>query len=163
MRRLTLLPLATLAVLLAATPAAADSTYQTERLALRPAADSDEKGSGMVVNAHPNGPRIYAHEQYLLTGAKPHETYQVYLLLAAYDEDTFDADCEALEEMPGGTGLATSSIATNSAGNGSANYVFTFEFVDSAGLRGMTFTAAWRVDLGSSPAYRTGCTAIQLD
>lgn len=162
MRRLTLLA-ALLALPLSATTAAADSTYQTERLVLQPVAASGEWGSGMVVNAHPNGPRIYAHEQYLLTGAKRRETYQVYLLLTEYNASTYSADCAALRAAPGGTGLPTSSIRTNSAGNGSAKYVFSFDFVNGAGLRGMTFTAAWRVDLGSSPAYRTNCTVIALD
>ena len=163
MRRLTLFPVAMLGLLLTAAPAAADSTYQTERLALRPVAGTGETGTGMVVNAHPNGPRIYAHEQYLLAGAKSNESYLVYLLLTPYDEATFTADCEALQDMPGGTGLPTSIIKTNSAGNGSANYIFSFDFVNGAGLRGLTFTAAWRVDLAGSPAYRTGCTVIALD
>jgi len=150
MRRLILLPLATVALLLAATPAVADSTYQTERLSLRPVAGSGETGSGMVVNAHPNGPRIYAHEQYLLTGAEASETYDVWLLLGA--------DCASLAPA-----VPTASIRTNAAGNGAAKYVFTFDFVDGAGLRGMTFAGAWQVLNDGVVAYQTGCTSIELD
>ena len=153
MRRLRLLPLLLLAMGLAAGPVSADSTYPTERLALSPAAGGGESGSGMVVNAHPNGPQIYAHEQYLLRHARPNTTYQVYLLLGA--------DCAS--GTTGTTGIHTVTITTNAAGNGSANKVFTFAFVESAGIRGMTFKAAWLVSRNGSPAYRTPCTTIALD
>ena len=153
MRRLRLLPLLLLSMGLAASPVAADSTYRTERLALSPAARGGESGSGMVVNAHPNGPQIYAHEQYLLRHAAPDTTYQVYLLLGA--------DCTSV--TTGTTGIHTGTITTNVAGNGSANKVFTFAFVDSAGIRGMTFQAAWLVMRDGVPAYRTPCTTIALD
>ena len=152
MRRLRLLPLLLLSMGLAAGPVSADSTYPTERLALSPAR-SGESGSGMVVNAHPNGPQIYAHEQYLLRHARPNTTYQVYLLLGA--------DCASV--TTGTTGIQTGTITTNAAGNGSANKVFTFAFVESAGIRGMTFKAAWLVTRNGAPAYRTGCTTIALD
>lgn len=148
MRRLTLLPAAMLAVLLAAAPAAADSTYQTERLTLAPVAGGS--GSGMVVNAHANGPEIYAHEQYRLAGAEPNETYEVWLLLGP--------NCDALAPA-----VNTASITTNAAGNGAANYVFTFDFVDSLGVRGMTFAGAWQVLKDEVVVYQTGCTSIELD
>ena len=148
MRRLTLLPLATLAVLLAATPAAADSTYQTERLLLE---DADGGVFGMVVNAHPNGPQIYAHEQYLLTGAEPNETYAVWLLVGA--------NCDSLGQF-----RQTGSITTNAAGNGTANYVFTFDEIDSLGVRGATLAGAWQVvDEDGNVVYETDCTSIALD
>ena len=150
MRRLTLIPVAMLAVLLAAAPAAADSTYQTERLVLAPVAGSGATGSGMVVNAHPNGPQIYAHEQYLLRGAEPNETYEVWLLLGP--------NCDALAPA-----VNTASITTNAAGNGAANFVFTFDSVDSLGIRGMTFAGAWQVLKDGVVVYQTGCTSIELD
>lgn len=150
MRRLTLFPMTMLVVLLAAGPVAADSTYQTERLVLSPVAGSGETGSGMVVNAHPNGPQIYAHEQYLLRGAEPNETYEVWLLLGP--------NCDALAPA-----VNTASITTNAAGNGAANFVFTFDFVDSLGIRGMTFAGAWQVLKDGVVVYQTGCTSIELD
>jgi hypothetical protein len=149
MRRLTLLPLATLALLLAAAPVAADSTYRTERLRLRPA-DSGEQGYGMVVNAHPNGPRIYAHEQYLLTGAKPRETYEVWLLVGA--------DCDSLQRF-----VQTASITTNGAGNGAGDVFFSFEAIDALGVRGTTLAGAWEVVNDGLVAYETDCTSIELD
>jgi hypothetical protein len=60
----------TIAAVLAATLAAAasaDRAYHTERLALRGL--NGAPGGGMVVNAHPNGPIVYAHEIYVLNGA----------------------------------------------------------------------------------------------
>ena len=39
--------------------ASADSAYHTERLELRGL--NGAPGGGMVVNAHPNGPIVYAH------------------------------------------------------------------------------------------------------
>ena len=148
-RRLTLLPMATVALLLAAAPAAADSTYQTERLVLRPTVVGEE-GSGMVVNAHPNGPRIYAHEQYLLTGAKAGETYEVWLLVGS--------DCDSLDRF-----RPTASITTNAAGNGGAGYFFTFAEIDALGVRGATLAAAWEVVNDGVVAYQTDCTSIELD
>src|SRR5215203_2964863 len=56
--------------------AAADSAYHTERLAL--SGVSGAPGGGMVVNAHGNGPNVYAHEIYTLRHAVP-GTYQVVL------------------------------------------------------------------------------------
>ena len=154
MRRLLLLPLLLLlSTALTAGPVSADAVYQTERLVLAPAAGSGERGSGMVVNAHPNGPRIYAHEQYLLRQARPGATYQVHLLLGA--------DCGSVTS--GSAGLVTASITTNAAGNGAASKVFTFAFVDSLGIRGMSFKAAWLVSRDGVPAYRTACTTITLD
>src|SRR5215216_432489 len=60
--------------------AAADSAYHTERLAL--SGVSGAPGSGMVVNAHANGPNVYAHEIYTLRHAVP-GTYQVVLNIYA--------------------------------------------------------------------------------
>ena len=60
--------------------AAADSAYHTERLAL--SGLSGAPGGGMVVNAHANGPNVYAHEIYTLRHAVP-GTYQVVLNIFA--------------------------------------------------------------------------------
>ena len=58
--------------------AVADSVYHTERLELRGVGGAP--GGGMVVNIHPNGPNVYAHEIYTLRHAVP-GTYQVSLNL----------------------------------------------------------------------------------
>jgi hypothetical protein len=41
--------------------------------------------SGFVVNIHPNGPVIFAHEIYQLNGAAPSTTYQVMLMVYPLD------------------------------------------------------------------------------
>src|SRR5436190_15849360 len=60
-----LIIVAVLAATLAAA-ASADSAYHTERLDLHGL--NGAPGGGMVVNVHPNGPIVYAHEVYTLSG-----------------------------------------------------------------------------------------------
>jgi hypothetical protein len=136
---------AVLAAMLA-TAASADRAYHTERLELRGL--NGAPGGGMVVNIHPDGGIVYAHEIYVLSGAVA-GTYQV-----------------TLNVFPGGldcTGasiaIATATIETNAEGNGRADVKFTP--TDVAGLRGMTFSINWTV---SGPAtYVTDCTIVTLD
>lgn len=75
--RLIMLAAAVAAGALAGT-AGADAVYQTERLELRGVAGAP--GGGMVVNIHPNGPRVFAQAVYTLQHATP-GTYQVLLNL----------------------------------------------------------------------------------
>jgi hypothetical protein len=141
-----ILVLAATAVLAAAFvgTAAADRVYHTERLALT----GDAPGGGMVVNIHPNGPNVYAHEIYTLRHAVPGE-YQVFLNLFPTS-----LDCT------GATGaLPTATLTTNAAGNGRADVKFTPE--DAAAIRNMTFSIKWTV---VGPAtYVTACTVVTLD
>jgi hypothetical protein len=139
----------TIAAVLAATLAAAasaDRAYHTERLALRGL--NGAPGGGMVVNAHPNGPIVYAHEIYVLNGATV-GTYQVTLHI-------FPA---SLNCTGGSAALPTAMIETNAHGNGRADVKFTP--ADAAGLRGLTLSAYWTVTGPSS--YATDCTVITLD
>jgi hypothetical protein len=124
----------------------ADSVYHTERLALQPV--SGAPGGGMVVNVHPNGNIVYAHEIYSLSGAVP-GTYQVTLHLFA---TTLDCSGPSVA-------IPTATLVTNAQGNGEADAKFTPE--DVAALRGMTFSINWTV---SGPAtYATDCTVVTLD
>jgi hypothetical protein len=126
--------------------AAADRVYHTERLELTGVGGAP--GGGMVVNIHPNGPNVYAHEIYTLRHAVP-GTYQVSL-------NVFPTSLNCT-----GTALAlpTATLITNERGNGKAEVKFTPE--DVAGLRGMTFSISWTVD---GPAtYQTACTVVTLD
>ena len=100
--------------------AAADSAYHTERLAL--SGVSGAPGGGMVVNAHANGPNVYAHEIYTLRHAVP-GTYQVVLNIYA---TSLSCDGTPIE-------IPTAQLSTNAAGNGRADVKFTPE--DAAGLR----------------------------
>jgi hypothetical protein len=126
--------------------AAADRVYHTERLELTGVGGAT--GGGMVVNIHPNGPNVYAHEIYMLNHAVP-GTYQVSL-------NVFPTSLNC-----SGTSLVipTATLTTNGRGNGRAEVKFTPE--DVGALRGMTFSINWTVD---GPAtYRTACTVVTLD
>jgi hypothetical protein len=126
--------------------AAADAVYHTERLALAGLAGAP--GGGMVVNVHPNGPNVYAHEIYTLRGAVP-GTYQVSLNIFPTS-----LDCTGMA-----LALPTATLETNAQGNGRADVKFTP--ADVAGLRGMTFSISWTV--AGPAAYVTDCTVVVLD
>ena len=145
-KMLVLVPMVGLLVLALNETAAADSAYHTERLALSGLLGA--QGGGMVVNAHANGPNVYAHEIYTLRQAVP-GTYQVVLNIYATS-----LSC-------GGTPIAleTAQISTNAVGNGRADVKFTPQ--DAGGLRGSTVSIRWTV---SGPAtYATECTVVTLD
>jgi hypothetical protein len=126
--------------------AVADSVYHTERLELRGVGGAP--GGGMVVNIHPNGPNVYAHEIYTLRHAVP-GTYQVFLNLF-----TTSRNCTGPTAA-----LPTATITTNAMGNGRADVKFTPG--DVGALRGMTFSISWTV---AGPAtYVTACTVVTLD
>jgi hypothetical protein len=126
--------------------AAADSAYHTERLAL--SGVSGAPGGGMVVNAHANGPNVYAHEIYTLRHSVP-GTYQVVLNIYT---TSLSCDGTPIE-------VETAQISTNAAGNGRADAKFTPE--DAGELRGSTVSIRWTV---SGPAtYATQCTVVTLD
>ena len=126
--------------------ASADSAYHTERLELRGL--NGAPGGGMVVNVHPNGPTVYAHEIYVLRDAVP-GTYQVELHIFP----------TSLNCSGGSAVLPTARIETNANGNGRADVKFTPE--DAAGIRGLTLSINWTV---TGPAtYVTDCTVVTLD
>jgi hypothetical protein len=126
--------------------AAGDRVYHTERLELTGVGGAP--GGGMVVNIHPNGPIVYAHEIYTLRHAVP-GTYQVSLSIFPTSLNCTGAT----------SALPTATLTTNERGNGKAEVKFTPE--DVAGLRGMTFSISWTV---AGPAtYQTACTVVTLD
>ena len=126
--------------------ASADSAYHTERLELRGL--NGAPGGGMVVNVHPNGPTVYAHEIYVLRDAVP-GTYQVELHLFPTS-----LNCSGATAV-----IPTATIDTNANGNGRADVKFTPG--DAAGIRGLTLSINWTV---TGPAtYVTDCTVVTLD
>ena len=126
--------------------AAADRVYPTEHLDL--SGVSGAPGGGMVVNIHPNGPNVYAHEIYTLRQAVP-GTYQVFL-------NVFPT---SLNCTGSSTAIPTTTLTTNASGNGRADVKFAPD--DVAALRGMTFSISWTV---VGPAtYVTTCTVVTLD
>ena len=131
--------------------ALADRVYHTERLALAPVASAPLR-SGFVLNAHANGPRIYANERYVLVGAVPDTTYHVTLLIFPGDPT-----CTGV-----GAPIPTAELTTNAAGNGEAQARFLLADVP-AELRGTTVGGLWQVSLEGVVVYQTACTAIALD
>jgi hypothetical protein len=135
--------------------AAADSVYHSERLELRPVGGAS--GSGMVVNIHPNGPRIYAQERYSLTGAAPDTSYTVWLVL---DASALACDFEDLSV------LMKADLRTNVAGNATSPADFAFHPEDiPACLRGNSAPGHWEVTTvcGCTLAYLTDWTIVTLD
>jgi hypothetical protein len=126
--------------------AAADQVYHTERLELTGVGGAP--GGGMVVNIHPNGPNVYAHEIYTLRNAVP-GVYQVSLNLFPTSLNCTGAT----------VALPTATLTTNATGNGRADVKFTPE--DATAIRHMTFSISWTV---VGPAtYVTDCTVVTLD
>jgi hypothetical protein len=126
--------------------ATADAVYHTTLILLQPVAAAP--GGGAVINIHANGPTVYAHELYLLKGARA-GSYQVTLHI---DPAHLDCSAPALN-------LPTATVVTNAVGNGEADATFTPEQAD--GLRGRTVSAFWTA---TGPAsYETGCNIITLD
>ena len=125
--------------------AVADRVYHTERLELT---GIGAPGGGMVVNIHSNGPKIYAHEIYVLRHAVP-GTYQVVLTVFS------SQDCTGLPTAV----IPTAMFETNARGNGRADVKFTPE--DVAPFRGTTVSIIWTA---TGPAtYTTDCTVVTLD
>ena len=139
---------AALTVLAGTAPASADQLYHSGHYAFAPV-DGAPLRSGFVENIHPNGPIVFAHEQYVVNGAEPNTTYQVWLAV-------FDPTCST----PIFT-AETATITTNAAGNGTALHVFTP--ADAAGLNGLTIGGTWTLTTGGAPEYATACATIQLD
>ena len=142
---------ATLALVLAmglAVSAAADSNFHTQRIPLMPVDDAPLR-SGFVIDIHANGPRVFAHERYVLNGAMPNTTYQV--ALEVFAESTTCA-----------TNIATVNTAilrTNTVGNGTAEAFFRPEEVP----HNVTVGIAWEFTSDGGVAYQTACTEVTTD
>jgi hypothetical protein len=132
-------------------PASADSAYHAAHIALSPR-DNAPLTSGFVQNIHADGPIVYAHEIYQLTGAEPSTSYQV--VLSIWTSNTSCSGSPTLQ-------LPTSMLTTDLAGNGVADIFFTP--ADADGLRGMTVSATWTLWNGTTATYDTGCEVITLD
>jgi hypothetical protein len=144
----SILAAAVLAVVLAPV-ALADGVYHSSHIALIPVGSAPLR-SGFVENIHPNGPNVFAHEEYVLNGAMPNTSYTVTIHAFAGSGCTnalFDLD--------------TATLTTNPAGNGTAEKVFTP--ADVGGLANSTTYFYWTVSTGGSVAYMTACQTIRLD
>lgn len=132
--------------------AAADAVYHTEHLALTPVGGAPLR-SGFVQNIKANGPKVYAHELFVLNGAAPHTTYTV-----TRNFYVFDPGCD------GGGFFASpvGTITTNAAGNGRDDTFVRPEQVPGflAGEHGVLWTVT---DASGSIRYQTACTTVTLD
>jgi hypothetical protein len=136
---------------LAPLPAAADRVYHSEHLDLAAVGGAPLR-SGFVQNIKAEGPRIYAHEIFVLNGARARTTYTV-------TRDFFFQDPECAGNLVFHEDVAT--LRTNASGNARGGV-----FVEPAavegfeGVHGVTWTVR---DAGGAIAYRTSCTAVTLD
>jgi hypothetical protein len=137
---------------LAALPAmaAGDAVYHTEHMALEPVGNAPLR-SGFVQNIKANGPTIYAHEVYVLTGAVPRATYTV-------TNNFFEgASCTPGTE----DSFETAELRTNRAGNARADIFFVPD--DVAGLEGI-HGVMWTIqNAAGEDVYRTECSTVTLD
>ena len=138
----------TLIALVGAQAATADAVYHSEHMTFTGA----PLKSGFVQNIHPNGPKVFAHERYVLNGALPNAQYEVRLLVHLFDPTCSSAPVE----------FAKTPLATNRSGNGSADLVIRPEDVPSA-VRNAKHGVHWEVLLDGALAYRTACTSVELD
>jgi hypothetical protein len=140
---------AAVCALLLVPAALGDAVYHSDHIALNPIGNAPLR-SGFVENIHPNGPIVFAHEDYVLNGAMPNTTYTVTIHVfagAGCTNPLFSLD--------------TATLTTNPAGDGTAEKVFTPADID--GLANSTISAYWTVSTGGSVAYMTACQTIPLD
>jgi hypothetical protein len=132
--------------------AAADRVYHTEHLSLAAVGGAPLR-SGFVQNIKAEGPRIYAHEIFVLNGARKRTTYTV-------TRDFFFQD----PECAGSLVFHDEDIAelrTNASGNAREDvFVEPAEVAGFEGVHGVMWTVR---DAGGAVAYRTACTAVTLD
>ncbi len=134
--------------------ASADATYHSTHITLSPAPGTTSGGSGFVENAHANGPRVYAHEQYHLRHATAGTSYTVTLHI--YGTDTSCADTSLVMDLDSAT------LTTNAAGNASGSHVFSPG--DAAGLpKNVPLGIIWTMSAGTGETYASDCETVVLD
>jgi len=131
--------------------AAADAVYHTEHLALAPVGGAPLR-AGFVQNIKAEGPRIYAHEIFVLNGAVPKSSYTV-------TRDFFFLDPECDGTLVFASDVA--QLATNAAGNARGDvFVTPAEAEGFEGVHGVLWTVQ---NSQGAVVYRTECTAVTLD
>ena len=131
--------------------AAADSVYHTEKLPFAVVGDGPLR-SGFVLNIKAQGPTIYAHEVYVLTGATPNETYIVTNNFYYADPECTGTDVFLTD---------TAEMTTGPRGNARADVFFVPADVEGLeGIHGVIWTVR---DSNGDLAYQTTCTAVTLD
>ena len=132
--------------------AGADQVYHSQHLALTPVGSAPLR-SGFVENIKANGPVMYAHEVFVLTGASADTTYTV-----SRNFFYLQPDCS-------GTGPVFAEpvavLETNAAGNAQADAVV--RPADVAGAEGVSGVFWSIADQSGTVVYQTACTAVTLD
>ena len=147
----TALAFAAVALVAFAPAAAADRDYHSEHLNLEPVGGAPLR-SGFVENIKAEGPRVYAHEIFVLNGARSRATYTV-------TRNFFFLDPECDGALVFDEDVAT--LRTGAAGNARGDIVVRPEQV--AGFEGV-HGVRWTVrDTQDTIVYRTACTAVTLD
>ena len=130
--------------------ASADRVYHSEHLRFAPVGGEPLR-SGFVENIKANGPIVYAHEIFVLNGARANTTYRV-------TRDFFfrDLKCEGAPAPPNDP-IAT--LETNRSGNARGSAVVIPAQITIDGDHGVM----WTVRDGDTVAYQTPCTVVRLD
>ena len=132
-------------------PAAADRVYHSEHLELTAVGGAPLR-SGFVQNIKAEGPRVYAHEIFVLNGARARTTFSV-------TRDFFYLDPECDGDLVFHEDVAT--LRTNASGNARGDVFVAPEAVAGfEGVHGVTWTLR---DARGAISYRTSCTAVTLD
>jgi hypothetical protein len=132
--------------------AVADRVYHSEHLRLAAVGDAPLR-SGFVQNIKAEGPRIYAHEIFVLNGARKRTVYTV-------TRDFFFQDPECAGSLVFHD-VDIAELRTNASGNARADvFVEPAEVAGFEGVHGVMWTVR---DAGGAIAYRTPCTAVTLD
>jgi hypothetical protein len=136
---------------LAPSTASADRVYHSEHLNFTSVGGAPLR-SGFVQNIKAEGPRVYAHEIFVLNGARARTVYTVTRRFFV-----------GAPKCGGGFVFSSdvATLTTNTSGNGRAD-VF-IRPADVAGFEGR-HGVMWTVrPAGGAIAYRTSCTAVTLD
>jgi hypothetical protein len=130
--------------------AAADRVYHSEHLRLAPVGGVPLR-SGFVENIKAEGPRIYAHEIFVLNGARARTTY-------TFTRDFFflDPDCDGQLVFHEDVAM----LRTNASGNARGDVVV--EPAQVEGFQGV-HGVMWTVRDAGTVVYQTRCTAVTLD
>jgi len=153
LRRRALAVLAVGVVTASSATLAAAAPWQAQHFPLA-ALGEEPLRNGFVEVIHPDGPQVYAHHVYKLTGARSNESYQV--VISIWTSNVACAGGPAFV-------LPAAVVDTNPAGNGEADVVFAPELLDALGLRGLTIGGNVTLYRGGAPTYTTECRPIQLD
>jgi hypothetical protein len=131
--------------------AAADRVYHSEHLRFAPVGGAPLR-SGFVENIKAEGPRIYAHEIFVLNGARSRTTYTV-------TRNFFFLDPECDGQLVFDSDVAT--LRTNASGNARGDVFVTPGDVEGfQGVHGVMWTVR---DAGNTVTYQTRCTTVTLD